>query len=68
MSLDHVDVKQGDLQSLNNTKDNDCLQCVSLRKEMADRETTMQDKINDLQTQLLKKTEALGKGDHFEYL
>jgi hypothetical protein len=28
----------------------------------------MQDKINDLQSQLLKKTEALGKGDHFEFL
>ena len=35
---------------------------------MTNRENEMQDRINELQSLLLKKTETIGKANHFEYL
>jgi hypothetical protein len=35
---------------------------------MTNKEKEMQDKINDLQGQLLKKTDGIGKSQHLEYL
>lgn len=57
LDLDEVQVGSGE------TRDS-CRKCVEVRKEMAEKESAMQERIQELQALLLKKTEAIGKASH----
>lgn len=60
------DIEANDISTLGGQ--NECPNCVELRKEMTIKEKEMQERFNDLQQSILKKNEGITKSSHIEYL
>ena len=61
-----TDIDANDISTIGGQ--NECQNCVELRKEMTNKEKEMQERFNELQQSIIKKNEGITKSSHIEYL